>query len=111
MQVAAWWAEQKLDDFAAIVQPFFSGATAANLSIDFLSDVKIVYNHHCILVPPLPPPPSPQLDCFHPSLIAHQNMAKALWNNMLTPAAKKRSSFDFAEPFVCPTNTTLLYTD
>jgi len=51
-----------------------------------------------------------QLDCFHPSVIAHQNMAKALWNNMLTPAADKRTTFDFSEAFVCPTNSTLLYT-
>ena len=51
-----------------------------------------------------------QLDCFHPSLIAHQNMAKALWNNMITPAAQKRDYFDFTEAFVCPTNTTLLCT-
>ncbi len=51
-----------------------------------------------------------QLDCFHPSLIAHQNIAKALWNNMITPTAQKRDYFDFTEPFVCPTNTTLLYT-
>jgi phospholipase B1 len=87
-KVAAWWAGQRYEDFAAIPQPFFSGTTAANFPIDFLSD----------------------LDCFHPSLLAHQNMAKALWNNMLTPAAKKRTSFDFTKPFVCPTNTTLLYT-
>ena len=52
-----------------------------------------------------------QLDCFHPSLIAHQHLAKALWNNMLTPAAKKKDYFDWKEDFVCPTNTTLLYTD
>ena len=52
-----------------------------------------------------------QLDCFHPSLIAHQNMAKALWNNMITPAAQKRDYFDYTEPFVCPTNSTLLYTN
>ena len=52
-----------------------------------------------------------QLDCFHPSLIAHQNMAKALWNNMITPAAQKRDYFDFTEPFVCPTNVTLLCTN
>ena len=52
-----------------------------------------------------------QLDCFHPSLIAHQNMAKALWNNMITPAAQKRDYFDYTEPFVCPTNTTFLYTN
>ena len=53
-----------------------------------------------------------QLDCFHPSLIAHQNMAKALWINMITPAAQKRD-YKFllyrAWPFACPTNSTILY--
>ena len=40
LQVAAWWAEQRLDDFAVIPQPFFSGASAANFSIDFISTVR-----------------------------------------------------------------------
>jgi len=52
-----------------------------------------------------------QLDCFHPSVIGNQNMAKALWNNMLTPAAQKKTSFDSSEDIVCPTNSTLLYTN
>ena len=50
-------------------------------------------------------------DLFYLSLIVHQNMAKALWNNMVTPAAQKRDyfGFEFIKLFVCPTNTTLLY--
>ena len=39
-QVAAYWAEQKLSDFAAVVQPFFSEAKADSFSIDFLSMVS-----------------------------------------------------------------------
>ena len=52
-----------------------------------------------------------QLDLFYLSLIAHQNMAKALWNNMVTPAAQKRDyfGFEFTELCVCLTNATLLY--
>ena len=41
--MAAYWAEQKLDDFAAVVQPFLSGATADNFTIDFLSSVSSNY--------------------------------------------------------------------
>lgn len=52
-----------------------------------------------------------KVDCFHPSLVAHQAFAKVIWNNMLTPAAKKTSNFDFKAPFVCPTNATLIYTN
>ena len=44
-QVAAYWANQKISDFAAVVQPFFSGANADNFSIDFLSTVST-----CILI-------------------------------------------------------------
>lgn len=50
------------------------------------------------------------MDCFHPSLLAHEHMAKALWNNMLTPAAQKKHYFDYTEPFVCPNTSSLLYT-
>ena len=39
MQVAAYWAEQKLDDFAVVVQPFFSGSNAS-LPLEFLSTVS-----------------------------------------------------------------------
>ena len=43
LQVAEWWGEQHYDDFAAVVQPFFSGTTAQNLSIEFLSTVSAYY--------------------------------------------------------------------
>lgn len=54
--------------------------------------------------------PPPQLDYFHPSLVGHQHMAKALWNSMLTPAANK-TYINADEPFVCPDSSTLLYTN
>ena len=40
-QVAAYWANQKKSDFAVVVQPFFSNASADNFTIDFLSMVSI----------------------------------------------------------------------
>ena len=33
----------KYDDFAAVVQPFFSGGNASNFDISFLSNVSLVY--------------------------------------------------------------------
>ena len=39
MQVALDYA-QKYDDFAAVVQPFFSDATCDNCTVDVLSDVS-----------------------------------------------------------------------
>ena len=34
------YAERGYSDFAVVVQPFLSGTTAENLTIDFLSDVS-----------------------------------------------------------------------
>jgi phospholipase B1 len=50
------------------------------------------------------------LDCFHPSLIAHEALATALWNNMLTPAASKKTVMNITDTPLCPTANTLLYT-
>ena len=88
VEIASFYSQKHYSDFAVVVQPFLSNAQAANFTIDFLSN----------------------LDCFHPSLCGHQHTAKSLWNNMLTPLAKKKDYFDFTEPIICPTNTTLLYT-
>lgn len=49
------------------------------------------------------------LDCFHPSLATHQAMAVNLWNNMLTPAAKKLTSLVYDAVPICPTEDTLIY--
>ena len=132
MQVALEYAQKKYTDFAAIVQPFFSNAKSDNFTVDFVSYVSLTamhimnaftsYEYTSWIANSYTLPcyygvsvmlfllPLFQLDCFHPSVLAHQNMAKALWNNMLTPAARKKTSFDFTETFVCPTNSTLLYT-
>jgi len=77
----------KYTDFALVVQPFGSNTNVASLPIEFLST----------------------LDCFHPSLIAHQAMAVALWNNMLVPASQKKDHIDINDKPICPTENTLLY--
>jgi len=74
------------DSFALIVQPMFTNLIIPGL--EFLST----------------------LDCFHPSLVAHQNMAIGLWDTMLLPAKDKPIIFQFPVPLICPTNDTLLYT-
>jgi phospholipase B1 len=57
-----------------------------------------------------PPEILSTLDCFHPSLIAHEALATALWNNMLTPAAQKKTVMNITDTPICPTADTLLYT-
>lgn len=109
MQIAIDYAEKRYSDFAVVIQPFVSNSRADKFPIEFLSTVSS-QNAHTRYIPLYTNTHCSQLDCFHPSLIAHQNMAKALWNNMITPAAQKKTTFDFVEPFACPTNSTLLYT-
>jgi phospholipase B1 len=48
-------------------------------------------------------------DCFHPSLLGQQSFAIALWNNMLTPAHLKATTFTPGEEPMCPTEHTLFY--
>jgi phospholipase B1 len=75
-------------DFAVVVQPFGRDTNVALFPLDYLST----------------------LDCFHPSLPAHQALGIALWNNMLTPAATKKTFADFKDKPICPSANTLLYT-
>ena len=42
VKVAAEYAQNKYDDFAAVVQPFFSGANSEKIDISFLSNVSAV---------------------------------------------------------------------
>ncbi|XP_060042785.1 phospholipase B1, membrane-associated-like isoform X2 [Erinaceus europaeus] len=45
-------------------------------------------------------------DCFHLSARTHDQMAMALWNNMLQPVGEKSSSIDFSctgDKLICPT--------
>jgi len=86
--VAQYYQRKAYTDFAVVVQPFFSNTTLADLPDTFLSD----------------------LDCFHPSIDGQQAMAVALWNNMLSPSASKKTVLDMNDTPMCPTSTTLLYT-
>ncbi|XP_065192572.1 phospholipase B1, membrane-associated-like [Sycon ciliatum] len=83
------FAKNRSDEFVAVLQPAFRDGTAETLPLDFISS----------------------LDCFHPSLLAHQTMAKLMWNNMLTPSTKKRTTFDLHDPIICPTEDTVFATD
>jgi len=41
-------------------------------------------------------------DCLHPSQKLHGLMARALWNNMLSPVGQKATSWSRSPPFLCP---------
>lgn len=86
-KLADYYKKQNYSDFAAIIQPMLTQAHAAEYPVEFLST----------------------FDCFHPSLLAHQNLAVALWNNMLTPAAQKKTELVFSDKPICPTPDTKLY--
>ncbi|CAI5439849.1 unnamed protein product [Caenorhabditis angaria] len=76
------------DDFTYVVQPFFNG----------------------IVVPPLNPDGSPNLnwfapDCFHFSKLGHANVAKHLWNNIVQPVGSKDTQVNLSDPSIplrCP---------
>jgi len=87
-KIAAYYKTQQYKDFAVIVQPFLAKTNASEFPLEFLSTI----------------------DCFHPSLYAHETMAVALWNSMLTPAAQKKTVVNFEDKPICPTSDTLLYT-
>jgi len=45
-----------------------------------------------------------QLDCFHPSLLAHEQFALSLWQSMYLPPGKKPTFFPASgAPLYCPT--------
>jgi len=73
------------DDFAVVVQPGNIGFVVPDIS--FVST----------------------LDCFHPSLYAHEAIAVGLWNQMLQPIAQKVSPWVYPQTPVCPTNDAKFY--
>jgi len=50
-----------------------------------------------------------ELDCFHPSGNANIAFAIGLWNNMMTPDAKKEHHLPLNVTFICPTVDSVLY--
>jgi phospholipase B1 len=70
MQIARNWQAKKYTDFNVIYQPF-SYYSILLASIQLTDLVKLLE---------LPINFLSDLDCFHPSLLAHQQMAIAGWN-------------------------------
>lgn len=87
-KVATYYHRKAFDNFAVVFQPFATQTHISDLPSSFLA----------------------RLDCFHPSRPAHEAMAIALWNSMLTPAANKKTHLDMSDTPICPTESTLLYT-
>jgi len=88
VNVAKYYQRKAYDNFAVVVQPFAINTRLADLPTRFVS----------------------HLDCFHPSKPGQEAMAVALWNSMLTPAAKKKTTINMDDVPMCPTADTLIYT-
>jgi len=88
VNIAAYYRRKAFEDFAVVVQPFPTNTHISDLPSRFIS----------------------RLDCFHPSKSGQEAMAVALWNSMLTPQAKKKTSINMADTPICPTKDSLLYT-
>jgi len=86
-KIANYYASLKDDEFAVVRQPFLT---------------KTLVNERSLLS---------AADCFHPSAISHQYAGVALWNNMITPEASKKTNWDPKEQVICATENTLIYTN
>jgi len=87
VQVAAQYQAINSSSFAVVVQPFTQHLVIPSRA--YISD----------------------LDCFHPSLLAHQKLAINLWNSMLTPVADKQGiTFNPNATLICPGPDTFIYT-
>ncbi len=75
-------------NFTIVIQPMFAMADISNFTVDFLST----------------------LDCFHPSLTAHQAMSISLWNNLFLHPMNKEAFVQYPV-LKCPTNDSLIYTN
>jgi len=75
-------------NFTITIQPMFSMANISDFTIDFLST----------------------LDCFYPSLEAHQSMAISLWNNLFLHPLKKETFIQYPD-LKCPQNNSILYSN
>jgi len=74
-------------DFAVVVQPFLE---------------QVVINDRSLVS---------EADCFHPSAKGHAMGAVGLWNNMLTPASRKKKTWNENDLPICPTNDDKFYTN
>ncbi|KNC96197.1 uncharacterized protein SPPG_08351 [Spizellomyces punctatus DAOM BR117] len=82
MKIAADY-KGKYNDFAVVVDPATGGTPVKSFGQDFISNI----------------------DCFHPSVNAHQFIAKSVWNNLFLPSNKKATTYDTKREtsIYCPT--------
>jgi len=80
------------DDFTVVIQPAFT-----NIGLFTSPDKKTGKQvpDYSYFAP----------DCLHPSQKLHGLMARALWNNMLTPLGRKSTSWSRDPPFLCPSTS------
>eukprot|EP01116_Phalansterium_solitarium_P001842 TRINITY_DN11663_c0_g1_i1.p1 TRINITY_DN11663_c0_g1~~TRINITY_DN11663_c0_g1_i1.p1 ORF type:complete len:352 (+),score=121.52 TRINITY_DN11663_c0_g1_i1:836-1891(+) len=87
ISLAQQWKAKNLTDFTVVYQPFFYNLVVPNST--YIST----------------------LDCFHPSLLAHETLAVAAWNSLLLPFASKPTTFVPDQPITCPTSASRLWAD
>ncbi|KAL2911598.1 hypothetical protein HK105_208937 [Polyrhizophydium stewartii] len=91
VRIAAEYRSLRDPSFAVTVDPLFRNVKIREWGLPFLSDV----------------------DCFHPSLSAHESMAVGIWNNMFLPWGRKVEVFDpNTDPVpVCPDEHSRIQTE
>jgi len=86
-KLALKYNQRNSTQFAVVVQPFLTNTNIPDRS--YLSPA----------------------DCFHPSAKGHEALSIAVWNNMLVPAASKKTYWDVNDVPLCAGPDTLLYTN
>jgi len=98
------------DDFTVVIQPAFTNIGLFT-SPDKKTGKQVKPYHHFVLDTILnlflqvPDYSYFAPDCLHPSQKLHGLMARALWNNMLTPLGRKSTSWSRDPPFLCPSTS------
>ena len=97
------------DDFTVVIQPAFT-----NIGLFTSTQPKtgkqvhlppVLYLQSCHPYLQVPDYSFFAPDCLHPSQKLHGLMARALWNNMLTPLGLKATSWSRDPPFLCPSTS------
>jgi phospholipase B1 len=83
--LASFWQAQNYSDFTVVAQTF-----AQNFVIPDINFVNPV-------------------DCFHPCVKSHRDMAVGLWDDVLTPISKKTYPFSIDMSITCPANDARFY--
>lgn len=111
--------EQVAADYVTFTEVEFSGSEAATKKpvykqIPIYSDFAVILSKTLSkmdLMNDVPIQFVTEFDCFHPSILGHQSLAVALWNDLFVPSYKKPSKFSYPLNIFCPAQNDTIRVD